>query len=105
MGTVFVLQTESHLQSALVIGVHDAGHSVPDKSTGNGIDLYLGSIRNLLDTNYYIHTFLILLFKHTGSNHHSLNFGGSLVDLGDLRVPHHPLHGILAGVAVASVEL
>ena len=36
VGTVLILETESHLQSALVIGVHNTGHTVPDQCTGHG---------------------------------------------------------------------
>ena len=38
-------------------------------------------------------------------NDHPLDLAGTLVDLGDLGVAHHALHGILAGVAVAAEQL
>ena len=35
----------------------------------------------------------------------ALNLAGALTDLADLRVPHHPLHRVVRGVAVAAVQL
>ncbi len=35
----------------------------------------------------------------------TLHLAGALVDLGDLGIAHHALHGILTGVAVAAEQL
>ena len=36
---------------------------------------------------------------------HALDLGSALIDLGDLGITHHALHGILTGVAVAAEQL
>jgi hypothetical protein len=43
--------------------------------------------------------------QQVARHHDPLHLIGPLVDLGDLRVPHHPLHRIVLGVAVAAEEL
>ena len=43
--------------------------------------------------------------EELAGDHDPLDLVGALVDLGDLGVAHHPLDGVLAGVAVAPEDL
>src|SRR5262249_27313839 len=45
------------------------------------------------------------LAEQLAGDHHPLDLVGALVDLGDLRVAHHPLDRELPGVAIAAEEL
>ena len=49
--------------------------------------------------------FSTLLDLLNESDDHFLNLRGSLVDLGDLGIPHHALYGVVPGIAIASEEL
>ena len=55
VGTVFVLQLQGVLEAALVVGVHNRGHSLADERTGLRVDFHLGGVRHLLYANYYVH--------------------------------------------------
>src|SRR5574344_1599288 len=46
-----------------------------------------------------------LFHAQMAGDNHTLNLGSALVDLGDLRVAHHALHGILTGVAISAEQL
>src|SRR2546427_7510158 len=49
------------------------------------------------------------LFPYTtlfrSGDHNPLDLARAFADLADFGVPHHPLHGIVRGVAVATVQL
>ena len=45
------------------------------------------------------------LFEHGAGDDHLLDLRGTLIDGGDADIPVEPLDLILAGVAVAAVEL
>jgi hypothetical protein len=40
-----------------IIGIDDAGDSIPDKSIGLRVYLYLSRIRDLFDADDYVHPF------------------------------------------------
>src|SRR3954464_13037111 len=45
------------------------------------------------------------LAEEVARDHHALDLAGPLPDLADLGVAHHALHRVIAGVAVAAVNL
>src|SRR3954454_564619 len=47
----------------------------------------------------------VALAPHRAGDHDALDLVRALVDLGDLRVAHHPLHRVLVDVAVAAEDL
>lgn len=47
---------QSHFESGLVVGVHDAGHTVADQRSRNGIEADFRRIGNLFYTNYNFHS-------------------------------------------------
>ena len=49
--------------------------------------------------------FHVLFHAQPVCDNHLLDFRGSLIDLGDLRIAHHSLDGIISCVAVAAIEL
>ena len=55
MCVVLVFQLESQFESSLVVGIYNAGDTFADKCSGFRVKFYLGGIRYLLYTNYYIH--------------------------------------------------
>ena len=50
-----LLDLEGGLNAALVVGVDDGGHAVPDQGIGNRVDLDLGGVRHLLHANNNLH--------------------------------------------------
>ena len=46
-----------------------------------------------------------LLAQNVAGDNDALDFGGTLVDLGDLGITHHALDGVVTGVAVATEQL
>src|SRR5699024_2059418 len=58
----------------------------------------------LTQTIAFIVRLASLLQQRAGDDHH-LDFAGALVDLGDLGIAHHPLDGVVTGVAVTAEQL
>ena len=100
-----VLQLQGGLNSVHIIGVGDGLHGSTVQSAV-GIDSHLaGGIGYLLDTNINLHFDFSSLQAHVGGDDDTLDLAGALVDLRDLGVAHHALHGIILGVAVAAEHL
>ena len=100
-----ILQLQGGLNGVHIIGVGDGLHGSTVQSAV-GIDSHLaGGIGYLLDTNINLHFNLPSLQTHVGGDNDALDLAGTLVDLRDLGVAHHALHGIILGVAVAAEHL
>lgn len=56
-----VLQAESRFETCFIVRIDDARHAFTNQGTGHRIQLYFIGIRNLLNANYDIQRFSLLL--------------------------------------------
>ena len=90
----------------------DPAHAGPAHCLSGGAESGAGPQACLLYTSCLTQTMIfisklppILFHAQVIGNDHPLDLGSALIDLGDLGIAHHALHGVLTGVAVAAEQL